>query len=566
MVDIIQHIPHDIFPFVAQHFGEKLLYKLTTSLLKDKIYNCLSQALFWKLKTENIIQKNINNKSSQFYNADTWLDIYHITKECSAYDNPLSYIAEYGHYEALEILLMKYDPSNNCDIFKKAAENQNMHKILEIILADGRLCISTNNNIALKYAIHYGRIKAVKLLVNGLKNVHLDDNIIINATIGRCLTLMTLLYKTIYGNDVPLSVSEEVTAPVAQLMNYILDIGDDPSELVKYMDINSFSSGNTEPKSSVFDNIMSGTSISEKFRLGLFFFESKEFFDCFNNQSKITKYLLCHNKIDVSVQDNQAFINAVTHNELDIVRMLLKSNKIDPNCRNGEAIIIATKFGYLNIVECLLNDNRVNPSLRNNQAIIDCVDTNLLIKRGKQLLSFNEYFSIIYNRIKKNGNKKHLKILSLLLKNPHIDPSAQNNKIIINAVKSKNYKAVKLLLNDNRINPLDQNYAALECCKSIKIMKLFLKDMRIDPCYNNNFLLINATKEGNIKMVDLLLKDPRIRNININTDNMADLPWYIEVLIKYPKDDIVKILNIRKQERMEELRKRFLKLRDLPQQ
>jgi hypothetical protein len=353
------------------------------------------------------------------------------------------------------------------------------------------------------------------------------------------------------GNDIPSSIPEAITLFTAQYINYILADTDNPLELIKYMDINSFVSNNTELKPSIYENITPFLS----------FFKSKGF-DCFKNQSMIIKYLLCHNKINLSVQDNQAFINAITHNELDIARMLLNSNKIDPNCRNGEAIIIAAKFGYLNIVKFLLNDDRVNPSLRHNQAIINCVDTNF--EMGKQLSIFIKKPLLIYNQIKTNGTKKHLEILTLLLKNPHVDPSDQNNQTIINAVKSKNYKAVKLLLKDNRINPIDQNYAALECCKSVKIMKLFLKDIRIDPCYNNNFLLINAMKESQIKMVDLLLKDSRIRCANINTDNMTEIPWYIEILTNYPKDDVVRILNIRKQERMGERRKRLHKLRDLP--
>jgi hypothetical protein len=57
MVDIVKYIPDDIFPIVAQHFGHMLLYKFTFSSLKDKIYNCISHASFWKLKTENKIKK-----------------------------------------------------------------------------------------------------------------------------------------------------------------------------------------------------------------------------------------------------------------------------------------------------------------------------------------------------------------------------------------------------------------------------------------------------------------------------------------------------------------------------
>ena len=151
---------------MSQHFGELFLYRLTYGLLKDKIFNCIFQTLFWKLKTENKIKKRINHNIGQFYDTGTWVNIYYKTKEPLAYSDSLSYAAKYGFNEVLETLLLKYDPTGNHNILEKAAENENMHKVIEIILADGRLSIDANNQSALNYAIQYGRTKAVKSLVN----------------------------------------------------------------------------------------------------------------------------------------------------------------------------------------------------------------------------------------------------------------------------------------------------------------------------------------------------------------------------------------------------------------
>jgi hypothetical protein len=526
MNNIIKDIPSDIFPHIAQHFDDIFLYQLMHSLLKKKIMDCVCLTSFWKYKTEIAIKKKLDDIGN-FYDTLIWLDIYRTIEKSILDENPLACVSESGHYQALDILLLKHNPSKNPYILMKAAKSKNMHKIIKIIMSDGRLSINDYKYIVLDYAIRYGRTKTVDLLIDNydFTDFEINNNFLIDSAVGKIMqTRLVMLPDSRGGLLNNIHALKFFTPIYANLISYMLNIGENMSTLSEHI-----RSADPNPECDHFE-------LANIFTVSL----GQDIVDIsMSNQSHIVKRLLQLNGIDPSAQNDQALINAVTHNEIDIVKMLLNNNKVNPNCHNGEPIIIAARSGYLEIVEILLNDSRVDPSLRNSQAIINCVDTTNV----KNIILFFpvKQHRIVYNRIKQNSKIKHLEILKLMLKNPKINPSTQNNKTFITAVVSKNYEAVKLLLKDIRVNPFDQNFSALERC-------IILKDTKLNPCYKNNMLLINATKNYDIKLVELLLTDPRINLDDIYVDNTSEIPWYIEFLKTFPRDNIVKNLSERKNE------------------
>jgi len=109
-----------------------------------------------------------------------------------------------------------------------------------------------------------------------------------------------------------------------------------------------------------------------------------------------------------------------------------------------------------------------------------------------------------------NSNVKRVK---LLLSDPNIDPSENDNEAIQKASRNGQFEIVKLLLSDSRVDPsANDNYplkwAAL--LGDFEIVKLLLSDPRVDPSEEDNFALMWAGINGHIEIVKLLLSDPRV--------------------------------------------------------
>ena len=104
------------------------------------------------------------------------------------------------------------------------------------------------------------------------------------------------------------------------------------------------------------------------------------------------------------------------------------------------------------------------------------------------------------------------------------------------AVKSNDIKNVKLLLNDNRVNPSDlNNWAIIEASMGghTDIVKLLLNDNRVNPAAYN-WAIINASIEGHCDIVNLLWQDQRVKN-SLKNDNEK---LYNQLIKKDIKDKV----------------------------
>ncbi len=127
--------------------------------------------------------------------------------------------------------------------------------------------------------------------------------------------------------------------------------------------------------------------------------------------------------------------HAILHNYLKLVRCLLSNTNLNPSAKinNADAITLASRCGFVKIVRLLLNDPRVDPSTDDNWAI--------------------HYAS----------REGHTEIVRLLLNDPRVDPSANNNNAIFGpCTKHENVEVVRLLLQDPRVDPSAEDNRAIQ--------------------------------------------------------------------------------------------------------
>jgi hypothetical protein len=149
---------------------------------------------------------------------------------------------------------------------------------------------------------------------------------------------------------------------------------------------------------------------------------------------------------------------------------------VDPSANDNEAIRAACKENFEDIVSLLLKDPRVDPSARNNEAIRLAIEIGG--ERFSRLIKWwgTEDWAI------SESSTRHLCVVFLLLKDPRVDPSANDNEVI--------------------------RRASYYGC--INLIEFLLKDPRVDPSAQNSEAIRLASEQGHLEVVDVLSKDKRV--------------------------------------------------------
>jgi len=135
----------------------------------------------------------------------------------------------------------------------------------------------------------------------------------------------------------------------------------------------------------------------------------------FCEQLKIVQYLSKLPGVDVSAQDHNPFILSVSNANLPMIKYLSTLPGFDASARNNSARIIAAGYGYLETLQYLLTISRVDAPVQNNKALI---------------------VAACYG---------YLEVVEYLLTLPNVDASAQDNQAIMNAYK-KGYLSILAML------------------------------------------------------------------------------------------------------------------------
>ena len=130
--------------------------------------------------------------------------------------------------------------------------------------------------------------------------------------------------------------------------------------------------------------------------------------------------------------------------------------------------------------------------------------------------------------------------MKLLLQDNRVNPSDDFNCAIRWASQTGRIEIVKLLLQDNRVNPADNSNSAIRWASRyghIKIVKLLLQDNGVNPADNSNCAIRWASEKGHIEIVKLLI--PYIDISTITDEKIINLAQEIIKTKKISEDNKV---------------------------
>ena len=115
------------------------------------------------------------------------------------------------------------------------------------------------------------------------------------------------------------------------------------------------------------------------------------------------------------------------------------------------------------------------------------------------------------------AEKRSINIIKLLLQDDRVDPTYGSSWAIRSASSNGHTDVVELLLKDGRTDPgAGDNYAIRAASRSgyKDIVELLLKDKKmVDPSDDHNWAIIIASMNGHKDVVELLLKDSRVNPV-----------------------------------------------------
>ncbi|KAJ3216432.1 hypothetical protein HDU67_009486 [Dinochytrium kinnereticum] len=177
---------------------------------------------------------------------------------------------------------------------------------------------------------------------------------------------------------------------------------------------------------------------------------------------------------------DDAFIVACEHGFHDIASLLISHPLLTPTYT---ALEKACLNGHTQLLTLLLADPRLNPSINNNYLL---------------------------RRISVKGD---LPIFNLLLTDPRVSPTSWRNESLRNACKHGHVDIVRALLRDGRCDPGDLNGVTIrECVGSGEVVRVLLGDPRVDPrvVEAGEDALARACFRGCREVVEALLEDERV--------------------------------------------------------
>ncbi|KAI9328069.1 hypothetical protein BDR26DRAFT_874541 [Obelidium mucronatum] len=95
----------------------------------------------------------------------------------------------------------------------------------------------------------------------------------------------------------------------------------------------------------------------------------------------------------------------------------------------------------------------------------------------------------------------------------HFVTSSQDNRLIIWASRLGHAEMVSMLLKDPNVNPLARGGAAIRIASQnghVEVIKVLLADERVHPGVNDNYSIRLAAQNGHLEVCKLLLQDPRV--------------------------------------------------------
>jgi hypothetical protein len=235
-----------------------------------------------------------------------------------------------------------------------------------------------------------------------------------------------------------------------------------------------------------------------------------------NSKYKIIEELLKNPEVDPSVNDNEPFLYAVSHDDFFVAQLLLNNERVNPGAQNGAAILSAVSRSNYSILVLLLNCNRVDPAVKGHSVIgtailkEDTIMMQIILDSPRFNLTEKLAYGILTFAARKfTGNGEPL---ALLMKH-HKFAERLVKKLFTVAVSEDRWNLLDWLLTQDSIDPTFENYAALKAAVRMgqyEMVQRLLEEPRVDAGNNRNFLLLRSIAYRDHRMMQILLNNPKL--------------------------------------------------------
>ena len=190
----------------------------------------------------------------------------------------------------------------------------------------------------------------------------------------------------------------------------------------------------------------------------------------------------------------------------EIVKMLLNDPTADPSINNNAAIRVAGYNGCSEVVEFLLTHPKVDPNFGMAQAIINYKFELLDIFLADSRMTKKD----VQYAFLESGKLLRDEALEILIEDPRVDPSHNNNEIIREILNyGGGMECIQIVLKKLKIDLFTILQLACEHNSVICVSEL-LEEYGVDPSAENNLAIRLAVQHSKLEVVNVLLKDSRI--------------------------------------------------------
>jgi len=245
------------------------------------------------------------------------------------------------------------------------------------------------------------------------------------------------------------------------------------------------------------------------------------------NKLNVAKMIIVNNLVNLSDDDNQCILQAVSRGYTEILELLLKDKRIDPTMGGFNfPLREALNRGYFDMVELLLNDKRVRNSLsrkerlkyesqiKNNRNITESIKDFLKPKSEDEIMSKMEGLSP-YKKFYRGCQHGIIQSVKQAVEEG-INPKVEN-QVGLRMTSDKGYlDIVKYLLSMYKNWDIISDEAVKNAAKKdhSEILKLFLNDKRceFDPTENNYYIIHYCAINKKYKSLKVLLNNDIVNN------------------------------------------------------
>jgi ankyrin repeat protein len=237
---------------------------------------------------------------------------------------------------------------------------------------------------------------------------------------------------------------------------------------------------------------------------------------CGGDSLRLVELLLKHPGLLPHANDNEAICVASAHGNIEIVQRLLRIPSIDPSCGGRDtALLRALREENREVVKLLVRDERVDPTTDHCAALLAAAyhgwDDILQCLLREFASTEEDVSSAIF--LACCSSIERVEIVAMLLQYIDVAPFEQGNEWLVEAVANGHYKIAQYFLENDVANAFFAGcHVFIAACRDgcLELVQYCLMIPDFDASVRNNLALIEASANGHIDIVQLLLQQPKV--------------------------------------------------------